>query len=154
LPTHSRIPYRVSNSPFASIRSCSTLKRKNESILTCVCVAISVVNSFHPSAQQNTEAFMNVELDVEKKLQAAVVKDRIRIKEFFIDFDKLRKGTVGEAAVSIFCLLKPNFIFAVTLYDYSHFEFSSVPASAYLTSVSTMERSINSSLSTSKAMVW
>jgi len=43
---------------------------------------------------------MNVELDVEKKLQALVAKDRIRIKEFFIDFDKLRKGYVGEAAVS------------------------------------------------------
>ena len=43
---------------------------------------------------------MNVELDVEKRLQAAVAKDRIRIREFFIDFDKLRKGTVGEAAVS------------------------------------------------------
>lgn len=41
---------------------------------------------------------MNVELDVEKRLQASVAKDRIRIKEFFIDFDKLRKGTVGEAA--------------------------------------------------------
>ena len=45
---------------------------------------------------------MNVELDVEKKLQALVAKDRIRVKEFFIDFDKLRKGQVGEAAVSIF----------------------------------------------------
>ena len=45
---------------------------------------------------------MNVELDVEKRLQAAVAKDRIRIREFFIDFDKLRKGTVGEAAVSIY----------------------------------------------------
>ena len=44
---------------------------------------------------------MNVELDVEKRLQALVAKDRIRVKEFFIDFDKLRKGTVGEAAVSI-----------------------------------------------------
>ena len=43
---------------------------------------------------------MNVELDVEKRLQAMVAKDRIRIKEFFIDFDKLRKGYVGEAAVS------------------------------------------------------
>jgi len=29
-----------------------------------------------------------------------VAKDRIRVKEFFIDFDKLRKGQVGEAAVS------------------------------------------------------
>lgn len=45
---------------------------------------------------------MNVELDVEKRLQALVAKDRIRIKEFFIDFDKLRKGVVGVAAVSIF----------------------------------------------------
>jgi len=45
---------------------------------------------------------MNVELDVEKKLQALVAKDRIRVKEFFIDFDKLRKGQVGEAAVSTF----------------------------------------------------
>ena len=43
---------------------------------------------------------MNLELDVEKRLQALVVKDRVRIKEFFIDFDKLRKGWVGEAAVS------------------------------------------------------
>ena len=43
---------------------------------------------------------MNVEGDAEKKLQALVAKDRVRIKEFFIDFDKLRKGFVGEAAVS------------------------------------------------------
>lgn len=41
---------------------------------------------------------MNVELDVEKRLQALVAKDRIRVKEFFLDFDKLRKGVVGEAA--------------------------------------------------------
>ncbi len=46
---------------------------------------------------------MNVELDVEKRLQALVAKDRIRVKEFFLDFDKLRKGVVGEAAVSIGC---------------------------------------------------
>lgn len=57
-----------------------------------------MVNSFHPSAQQKQADYMNVELDVEKRLQASVAKDRIRIKEFFIDFDKLRKGTVGEAA--------------------------------------------------------
>lgn len=44
---------------------------------------------------------MNVELDVEKRIQALVAKDRIRIKQFFIDFDKLRKGTVGESAVSV-----------------------------------------------------
>jgi hypothetical protein len=59
-----------------------------------------VVNSFHPSAQQNAQQFLNIELDVERRMQALVLKDRIRIKEFFIDFDKLRKGYVGEAGVS------------------------------------------------------
>lgn len=29
-----------------------------------------------------------------------MAKDGVRVKEFFIDFDKLRKGTCGEAAVS------------------------------------------------------
>ena len=55
----------------------------------------------------NSQWALNVELDVEKKLQAEVLKDRIRIKEFFIDFDKLRKGYVGEAGVIIssFCRL-------------------------------------------------
>ena len=43
---------------------------------------------------------MNVELDVEKRLQAVVAKERVRIKELFIDFDKLRKGQVGVSAVS------------------------------------------------------
>jgi hypothetical protein len=56
-----------------------------------------VVNSFHPSAQQNAQQYLNIELDVERRIQALVAKDRIRIKEFFIDFDKLRKGYVGEA---------------------------------------------------------
>ena len=64
-------------------------------------IAISAVDSFHPSAQQNPSQLMNLELDIEKKIQALVAKDRIRIKEFFIDFDKLRKGYVGEAGVSI-----------------------------------------------------
>jgi hypothetical protein len=63
-----------------------------------------VVNSFHPSAQQKSVSYMNVELDVEKRIQALVAKDRIRIKQFFIDFDKLRKGTVGESPVSVFIL--------------------------------------------------
>lgn len=46
------------------------------------------------------QQLLNVELDVEKRLQAVVLKDRVRIQQFFIDFDKLRKGTVGEAAVT------------------------------------------------------
>lgn len=54
---------------------------------------------------------MNVELDVEKRLQAVVAKDRIRIKEFFIDFDKLRKGQVGIAPFRT-CLGTLNFKFS------------------------------------------
>ena len=44
--------------------------------------------------------------DIEKRIQARIAKDGIRIKEFFIDFDKLRKGTVGEAAVSYLSYLR------------------------------------------------
>ena len=51
------------------------------------------------------QQLLNVELDVEKRLQAVVLKDRVRIKQFFIDFDKLRKGTVGEAGVLYFLLI-------------------------------------------------
>lgn len=40
---------------------------------------------------------LNYEHDVEKRLSALVVRDRIRIREFFLDFDRLRKGHVGEA---------------------------------------------------------
>ncbi len=40
---------------------------------------------------------LNYEHDIEKRLQAQVLKDRIRIREFFYDFDRLRKGHVGEA---------------------------------------------------------
>jgi len=32
--------------------------------------------------------------DVERRLQASVVMKRVRIEEFFRDFDKLRKGKV------------------------------------------------------------
>lgn len=56
----------------------------------------------HPSSFQGEKGnkTLALELDVEKRLQAFVAKDGVRIKEFFIDFDKLRKGTCGEAAVS------------------------------------------------------
>ncbi len=42
---------------------------------------------------------LNIELDVERRMQAEILKRQIRIKEFFHDFDKLRKGNVGEAGV-------------------------------------------------------
>ena len=48
----------------------------------------------------DTTAKLITQLDVEKRLQALAAKDRVRIKEFFLDFDKLRKGYCGEAAVS------------------------------------------------------
>lgn len=39
--------------------------------------------------------------DVEQRIQALAARDGVRIEEFFIDFDKLRKGTCGDAAVSL-----------------------------------------------------
>jgi Ca2+-binding EF-hand superfamily protein len=38
----------------------------------------------------------NNPLDIELRLQACVVMKRVRIEEFFIDFDKLRKGKVTK----------------------------------------------------------
>jgi Ca2+-binding EF-hand superfamily protein len=32
------------------------------------------------------------------RIRAKIARDGVRLQEFFIDFDKLRKGTVGEAA--------------------------------------------------------
>lgn len=55
----------------------------------------------HQSNYQGQSNALRHENDVEKRIQAAIVKDGIRIREFFIDFDKLRKGVVGEAAVSL-----------------------------------------------------
>lgn len=54
-----------------------------------------------PGYVPQPERLINVELDVEKRLMALVLKDRVRIKQFFLDFDRLRKGTVGVAAVSV-----------------------------------------------------
>ena len=63
---------------------------------------IKFMRSSQHGHQSNYQApgKLRCELDIEKRIQALIVKDGIRVKEFFIDFDKLRKGTVGEAAVS------------------------------------------------------
>lgn len=54
-------------------------------------------------AQGGTEKFpLKIELDAEKRIQAEAFKQRIRVKEFFRDFDKLRKGVVSEAGVFIY----------------------------------------------------
>ena len=82
-----------------------------------------MVESFHPSAQQQQASFLKLELDVEKRLQALVVKDRIRIKEFFLDFDKLRKGTVGEAGVSDLPFLELPLVSNHTITSNAHFKF-------------------------------
>jgi len=55
-------------------------------------------NHCHPNTFQAANPTLSRENDIEKRLQALAAKDGIRVKEFFIDFDKLRKGTVGEAA--------------------------------------------------------
>jgi len=39
---------------------------------------------------------VNNPLDVEKRLQATVVMKRVRVEEFFFDFDKLRRGKVTK----------------------------------------------------------
>jgi hypothetical protein len=77
----------------------------------------------------NLAKTLSVELDVEKRLQAAVLKDRIRIKEFFHDFDRLRKGHVAESAVS----------YLLTA--------SSAPASAHCSSASARRKFSNCSAS-------
>ena len=46
-----------------------------------------------------TKQPIKVDLDAEKRIQAEAFKHRIRVKEFFHDFDKLRKGVVSEAGV-------------------------------------------------------
>ena len=61
----------------------------------------------HPSNFQGRSATLNSNEDVETRIQALIAKDGIRLKEFFIDFDKLRKGVVGEAAVSYKFVLTP-----------------------------------------------
>ena len=63
----------------------------------------------------DTQVKLNTQDDIEKRLSALIAKDGIRIRQFFIDFDKLRKGHCGVAAVSI---IK------------GHFEFSSARALA------------------------
>jgi len=37
-----------------------------------------------------------IDTDIESRIKAEVFKKQIRIKEFFNDFDRLRKGTVTE----------------------------------------------------------
>ena len=63
------------------------------------CIAIVNSSSNGKNNSLSPASLLNVELDVERRLQADVLKDRIRIKQFFQDFDRLRKGTVGVAAV-------------------------------------------------------
>jgi len=38
----------------------------------------------------------NCPSDIEERLQHSVVMKRVRIEEFFLDFDKLRKGRVTK----------------------------------------------------------
>ena len=82
----------------------------------------------HQSTYQGQNPVLRHENDTEKKIQAQIVKDGLRIREFFIDFDKLRKGVVGEAAVSehitAHCRILTQIIHILCL-----FLFSSAPAS-------------------------
>jgi len=71
--------------------------------MSLVSNAVSTMRSCatgHQSNYQGKHQNLIYQQDVERRVQAALAKDGIRVSEFFIDFDKLRKGTVGEAAVS------------------------------------------------------
>lgn len=65
------------------------------------------VSTFHAESDPNLDVISNrfqkqrIETandpnDVENRLQAAIVMKRVRIEEFFRDFDKLRKGRVTK----------------------------------------------------------
>ena len=61
--------------------------------------------------QKRVEKSNNPE-DVEERLQSLVVMKRIRIEEFFLDFDKLRKGRVTKNQFeSILSMLNVNMTF-------------------------------------------
>ena len=62
--------------------------------------AMSTCGTGHPSNYQGQSSTLNVTQDIEARIMARIAKDGVRLREFFIDFDKLRKGVVGEAAVS------------------------------------------------------
>ena len=70
--------------------------------MTAISNQIQFMRASQHGHQSNYQApgSLRCEGDIEKRIQALIAKDGIRIREFFIDFDKLRKGTVGEAAVS------------------------------------------------------
>lgn len=46
---------------------------------------------------QKTINLANDPNDIEERLRAMVVMKRVRVKEFFLDFDKLRKGRVTHS---------------------------------------------------------
>lgn len=52
------------------------------------------INVMHNRFSQPTVNIANDPSDVEERIRAAVVMKRVRIEEFFRDFDKLRKGKV------------------------------------------------------------
>jgi Ca2+-binding EF-hand superfamily protein len=43
-----------------------------------------------------TKTNINVNTDIELLIKAEVFKKQIRIKDFFVDFDRLRRGVVTE----------------------------------------------------------
>ena len=54
---------------------------------------------------------ITVNKDIEKLIKAEVFKKQIRIREFFFDFDRLRKGLVTEDKVKNLLFHRILFIF-------------------------------------------
>ena len=58
-------------------------------------------------------SMLNIENDIEKKIQSEVWQKGIRIREFFFDFDRLRKGVVSEDKVDFQSSFVKKYIFIV-----------------------------------------
>jgi hypothetical protein len=57
---------------------------------------------------RNKDEALTYEKDIEKRIMSEVYVRQIRIKEFFEDFDPLRKGWVTEDKVNVFDLPSTN----------------------------------------------
>jgi len=83
-----------------------TLRDAGHTYFNCTTEGLDVINNRF--MQKRVEQF-NSPLDVEKRLQHAVVMKRVRVEEFFFDFDKLRRGKVTKTQFeSILSMLNFN----------------------------------------------
>lgn len=85
--------------------------------------------------------------DIEKRLQAAVVMKRVRIEEFFFDFDKLRRGKVTKSQFEqILSML--NFSLSAEEFDALAVKYKTPTDPEYMVNYKDFCASINSAFTT------